>query len=91
MSSTATSSFVKLRADQKSEGILKRKLNMPLGRIRCCNLPKICIGDQPVGLAVAGNIEEVEEVAAEVNVMILDQPKRLLNRHIDLLIARRPQ
>lgn len=74
--------------DSVLEGVMQTELDLSWRRAYSANLTEIAVGYPVVGISVAGDVKDVEEIGAEANYLFAPHVKVLEQRSIDLSVAR---
>ena len=74
--------------DPPLESVVQAELDLPRRRTDAADLAKITIGDSTVGIAVAGKVENIEEVSPEgEHIAFAPKMEVLEQRGVDLAVA----
>src|SRR5579863_1163794 len=85
-----TGGFRQTRKGRELEGVMQAQLDLTRRGTNAGDLPEVAVLDVVVGVSVAGDVEDIEEVSAEAEHMLfLIQVKILEQRHIYLSITGR--
>ena len=67
----ATSASASILSEANLEAVMQAKLDMPLLRTNAADRAEAGIRDVVIGIPIAGNIEEIEEVRTETDDVLL--------------------
>ena len=81
--------FPALRSGLRLEGVLDLELNVARSRAGICDLAEVGVSEAVVGVAVAGDVESVEEVGAEIKPVLVVDGEGFLRSEIEVEEARR--
>mgnify|MGYP001552630806 CR=1 FL=1 len=66
-----------------------RELNLPLGRTSAYNLSEVVIGDSPIRIGIACEVECIEEVSAKIHGLAVPREEECLeDRKVHLPVTR---
>src|SRR5579862_8846433 len=71
------------------EGVVQAQLHLARRGTNAGDLPEVTVLNVVIGISVAGDVEDIEEVSAETKYMLLPDVEVFEQRHVDLSITGR--